>query len=84
MSNEGDTDKRKVNLRIRIETVRKAIRGYAHDGDDGDAPALVRALDFATQDIALTAEDYRLIAEEVEANERKRMEKREAKKRGAK
>lgn len=84
MSNEGDTDKRKVNLRIHIETVRKAIRGYAHEGDNGDAPALVRALEYATQDIALTAEDYRLIAEEVERNEQARMEQREAKRRNAK
>ena len=84
MSNEGDTDKRKVNLRIRIEVVRKAVRGYAHDGDQGDAPALVRALEYATQDIGLTADDYRLIADEVAENERKRMEQRKAKKRGAK
>lgn len=84
MSNEGDTDKRKVNLRIRIETVRKAIRGYAREGDDGDSSALIRALEEATKDIALTADDYILIAEEVRENERKRMEKREARKRGAK
>lgn len=84
MSNEGDTDKRKVNLRIRIETVRKAIRDYAREGDDGDSSALIRALEEATKDIALTADDYILIAEEVRENERKRMEKREARKRGAK
>ena len=80
MSNEGHLDKRKVNLRIRIETCEKVLKKYKMPGDNGDANAFVRALEDATRDVSLSPKDY----EEITAEVRKNFEKRMAKRRGTK
>lgn len=78
MSNEGNLDKRKVNIRIRIETCEKVAKKYGMPEDDGDATAFVRALEDATRDVALMPKDYEAIAAEVRQNYEKRMAKRKA------
>lgn len=76
MSNEGDLDKRKVNIRIRIETCEKVSKKYGLPEDVGDSSAFVRALEDATRDVALSPEDYEAITAEVRANFAKRMANR--------
>lgn len=76
MSDEGDLDKRKVNIRIRIETCEKVLKKYKLPDDDGDARAFVRALEDATRNVSLTPADYEAITAEVRANYKKRMAKR--------
>lgn len=78
MSNEGDLDKRKINIRVRIETCEKVIKKYGLPDDTGDAAAFVRALEDATRNVALLPEDYEAITAEVRDNLNKRMAKRRA------
>lgn len=78
MSNEGDLDKRKINIRVRIETCKKVLKKYGLPDDTGDSAAFVRALEDATRNVALLPEDYEAIAAEVQANLDKRMAKRRA------
>ena len=80
MSNEGDLDKRKVNIRLRIETCEKVLKKYKLPEDAGDSHAFVRALEDATRDVALTPDDYEAITAEVRENYRRRMAKRRASK----
>lgn len=79
MSDEGDIDKRKVNIRVRIETCKKVVAKFGVEGDAGEAPAFVRALEDATREVTLTPEDYEAIAAEVRRNLEKRMQKRRSK-----
>ena len=79
MSNEGATDKRLFSIRMPIETIKKAERGFSKKGDESFRESIVRAVEEATRDTALTPEDYREIAEETERNLKKRMEKRGSK-----
>ena len=78
MSNEGNCDKRKINLRVSIETCEKVLKKYSQKGDDGAAVSFVRALEDATRGIELSAEVYAEISKEVQANRDKRMAKRRA------
>jgi len=80
MSNEGDLDKRKVNIRVRIETCEKVLKKYGLPEDTGDSAAFVRALEDATRNVALFPEDYEAIAAEVRENLEKRLAKRRASK----
>lgn len=84
MSDEGDCDKQQVSMRIRMETVRKTVKHFGRDEDGGDlSPAIVRALEEATRNVALSPKEYEEIAADVEKNRKKRQEKR-LKKRQAK
>ena len=76
MSSEGSLDKRLFTARVSIETCRKAESKYRQDGDKTWRDSLVRALEDATRDYQLTADDYRAIADEIEANRQSRIEKR--------
>jgi len=79
MSNEGATDKRLFSIRMPIETIKKAEREFAKVGDSSFRESIIRAVEEATRDTALTPEDYREIAEETEKNLTNRMSKRGAK-----
>ncbi len=76
MSGEGALDKRKINLRVAIETCEKVLKKYSQKEDDDESVSFVRALEDATRDIELPPEAYAEIANEVEANRKKRMERR--------
>lgn len=76
MAGEGATDKRLFSIRMPIETIKKAERGFAKEGDQSFRESIVRAVEEATRSTALTPADYRAIAEETEANLKKRMIKR--------
>lgn len=76
MSNEGSLDKRLFTARVAIETCKKAESKYGKKGDKSWRESLVRALEDATRDYQLTADDYRAIADEIDANRKARIEKR--------
>lgn len=76
MASEGATDKRQFSIRMPIETIKKAERQYGKKSDKSFRDAIVRALEDAVRDVPLTPDDYRLIAEEMEQNLKKRMENR--------
>lgn len=80
MSSEGHCDKQQVSLRILIETVRKTVKSFGRESDNGEiSPAIIRALEEATRDVSLTKRDYEEIAAAVKENQRKRKEKRSKK-----
>lgn len=79
MSGEGATDKRLFSIRMPIETIKKAERKFAKDGDESFRDSIVRALEESTRSVELTPDDYRSIAEETENNLKKRLAKRRAK-----
>ena len=79
MASEGATDKRLFSIRMPIETIKKAERKFAKDGDASFRDSIIRALEEATRKVELTPNDYRAIAEETENNLRERLAKRGAK-----
>ena len=76
MANEIALDKRRYCLRLHIETIKKAEARFGFPTDDGASPALIRAIEEATRDVQLTAKDYADIDAEVQANNVKRIAKR--------
>ena len=79
MSNEGDIDKRQVGIRVDLDTCRKVEKKYRQPEDSNRTIAFIRALEDATRNVRLTAEDYKLIAAEAEANLRRRLQNRRSK-----
>ena len=78
MGNEGRFDKRKVGLRIPLEICRAVEKKFylPIDGNK-DAPAFIRALEKATEDVVLDKHDLDIIGAEMEANRIERKQKRE-------
>lgn len=76
MASEGSIDKRLFSIRMPIETIIKAERSFGKEGDSSFRESIIRAVEEATRDTALTPDDYRKIAEETEMNLKIRMEKR--------
>ena len=76
MANEGAVDKRQFSMRLPIETIKKAEHKYGQEEDVSFRESIVRAIEDATREVALTPQEYREIAEETENNIRMRMEKR--------
>ena len=76
MANEGAVDKRLYTMRMAIETIKKAEHKYRHDNDTSFRESIIRAVEDATREVALTPAEYREIAEETERNIRERREKR--------
>lgn len=72
MSNMPDPTKRHVSARIDIELCRKVENRFSLPGDKSRYLPFVRALEEATRDIILTADDYEAIAEEVRNNKLRR------------
>ncbi len=76
MANEGATDKRLFSIRVPIETIKKAERKYGKKNDSSFREPIIRALEDATREVALTPADYREIANETEKNLKARIQKR--------
>ena len=72
MSNMPDVTKRQVSTRVDIELCRKVEKEFSRPGDKTKSLCFIRALEEATRDILLDAEDYAQIAKEIKANQRKR------------
>lgn len=75
MSGYPDINKRKIMLRLRIETVTK-VEKKATENHRFYTDEICAILEDATRDVVLTAEDYRKIAEEVKQNEISRKSKK--------
>ena len=73
---EGKTSKRVVCVRLEISLCKAIERKYGKDGDESKSLAYIRAIEDATRDVLLTADDYRQIAEEIDRNEKARLAKR--------
>ncbi len=76
MSNEPNTDKRQLSLRIDLDVCKRVERKYTLPGDTGRVTAYLRALEDATREVVLTPEDYEAMREESRQNMIKRMQKR--------
>lgn len=72
MANMPKTTKRQVSIRLDLHTCRAVEKKFAKPGDKSEVVAYIRAIEDATRDVLLTADDYRIIAAQVEANENKR------------
>ncbi len=79
MSNEPDIDKRQIGLRADLDLCRKVEKKYGRRDDESRSVAYIRALEDATRNVRLTADDYDAIAAEARANLERRMAKRRAK-----
>lgn len=78
MGNEGKFDKRKVGLRIPLEICRAVEKTFylPIDGEN-ESHAFIRALEYATKDVVLTAKDLDIIKAEMERNCIERQQKRD-------
>ena len=74
--NERKLDRRFVGATIDIEICKKVERKYRLSTEDSLSTIYSRALEDATRDVLLTADDYEAIAREVRANRAKRDAKR--------
>ena len=79
MSGELDIGKRVVSVNVPVEVCVKVEQAFTREGDKGRGVAFVRALEEATRDIVLTVENARAVADEIDANYRRRMERRNRK-----
>ena len=74
--NERKLDRRFVGATIDIEICKKVERKYRLTENDSLSTIYSRALEDATRDVLLTADDYEAIAREVRENRAKRDAKR--------
>lgn len=74
--NERKLDRRFVGATIDIEICKKVERKYRLTESDSLSTIYSRALEDATRDVLLTADDYEAIAREVRENRAKRDAKR--------
>ena len=72
MANMGKTTKRVVAMRLDLHLCKAVERKYRLGSDRDQTTCFVRALEDATRNVPLTAQDYIEIAEEVRRNEMKR------------
>lgn len=68
MANQPNINKRHITVRVSIDICRAVEKKYRQGTDANATPAFIRALEDAVRDVALTPEDYKLIAEEVFVN----------------
>ena len=74
---EGKTSKRVVCMRLELQLCKAIERKYGKPSDGNKRSlAYIRAIEDATRDVILTADDYREIAAEMERNQAARMAKR--------
>lgn len=76
MSKEKAIDARYIGATVKIEVCRKVETKYRKSASDSLSTIYARALEDSVRDVELTAEDYKIIAAEVESNREKREEKR--------
>ena len=72
MANMGKTSKRQVAIRLDLHLCRAVEKKFRRKDDTSEVTAYIRALEDSTRDVLLTAEDYKVIAKQIEANELKR------------
>lgn len=72
MANMGKTTKRQVAIRLDLHLCRAVEKKFHRADDTSDVVAYIRALEDSTRDVVLTANDYKVIAKQIEANELKR------------
>ena len=78
MAKEPATDARVIGATVKIEVCRKVERKYRRGERDTMSTIYARALEDSVREVALTAEDYDEIAEEIRRNVAKREAKRNA------
>ncbi len=71
MAGSPDLEKRRIQPRLKIVLCRKVEKKYSRPGDKDQTVAYERALEDATRDVVLEAEDFFAIAEEIRENEQK-------------
>lgn len=76
MSKEKAIDARSIAATVKIEICRKVETKYRKSVADSLSTIYARALEDSVRDVELTAEDYKIIAAEVESNREKREAKR--------
>lgn len=76
MSKEKAIDARSIAATVKIEICRKVETKYRSSAADSFSTIYARALEDSVRDVELTAEDYKIIAAEVESNREKREAKR--------
>lgn len=74
---ETALDAKIIATTVKLEVLKKVIKKYKVEGDTSNSRAYARALEDATREVALTAEDYEDIAKQMKANRAKRMANRE-------
>lgn len=72
MANMGKTSKRQVAIRLDLHLCRAVEKKFKRENDISDAVAYIRAIEAATRDVLLTADDYKIIADQMAKNEAKR------------
>lgn len=73
---EKGVDKRMASTTVDIEICKKAERKYRKSKSDSLSLIYARALEDATRDVVLLAEDYEEIAKEIRKNVEQRQAKR--------
>lgn len=71
MANQPNVNKRHVTIRVNVETCRAVEKKFGRSDDSSASLAFIRALEDATRDVVLSADDYQRIADEVRSNTRK-------------
>lgn len=69
MANMGKTNKRQIAVRLELTVCRAVEKKFKKPGDASDVIAYIRALEEATRDVILNANDYKIIQHEIEENE---------------
>ena len=72
MANMGKTSKRQIAIRLDLHLCRAVEKKFHRADDESEVVAYIRAIEDATRDVLLTANDYKIIAKQIEANETKR------------
>lgn len=72
MANMGKTTKRQIAIRLDLHLCRAVEKKFHRKDDASEVVAYIRAIEDATRDVLLTANDYKIIAKQIEANETKR------------
>ncbi len=75
---ETALDAKIIAATVKLEVIKKVIKKYRVEGDTSNSRAYARALEDATREVALTAEDYEDIAKQMKANREKRMANRKS------
>lgn len=72
MANMGKTSKRQIAIRLDLHLCRAVEKKFHRKDDESEVVAYIRAIEDATRDVLLTANDYKIIAKQIQENENKR------------
>lgn len=79
MANMGKTNKRQIAVRLELTVCRAVEKKFKKPTDTDDVTAYIRALEEATRDVILTAQDYKIIQQQIVANENARKNRKRTK-----